>query len=198
MNIILFGGTGTIGQRIYSEAVSRGHQVALFVRPGREIQLSPPPAKVFKGDLAKADVGLIDELETAEALRKQITFAWYGRMRRCRFLFAVPGRVWFNLLLLRRVDVPSATSGYNHAGSRSICDGFSTSPKRSDLPRKSRQRTKRNPGQPAKSGKGAAMLVRGWKSRSRTRARTDRPASGGIGTRLAPIPTATTGWGESL
>jgi putative NADH-flavin reductase len=76
MNIILFGGTGTIGQRIYSEAVSRGHQVALFVRSGREIQLSPPPAKVLKGDLVKADVGLIDELETAQALRKQITFAW--------------------------------------------------------------------------------------------------------------------------
>ena len=55
MNIILFGGTGTIGQRIYSEAVSRGHRVTLFVRPGREIQLSPPPANVFKGDLAKAD-----------------------------------------------------------------------------------------------------------------------------------------------
>jgi uncharacterized protein len=55
MNIILFGGTGTIGQRIYSEAVSRDHQVTLFVRPGREIQLSPPPASVFKGDLAKVD-----------------------------------------------------------------------------------------------------------------------------------------------
>jgi putative NADH-flavin reductase len=111
MNIILFGGTGTIGQRIYSEAVSRGHQVAVFVRPGREIQLSPRPAKVIEGDLAKADdiaaavhgqsavvsalgprgddangkseisaedyaVGLIDELETAQALRKRITFAW--------------------------------------------------------------------------------------------------------------------------
>jgi uncharacterized protein len=55
MNIILFGGTGTIGQRIYSEAVSRDHQVSVFVRPGREIQLSPSPAKVFEGDLAKAD-----------------------------------------------------------------------------------------------------------------------------------------------
>ena len=55
MNIILFGGTGTIGERIYSEAVSRDHQVTLFVRPGREIQLSPPPASVFKGDLAKVD-----------------------------------------------------------------------------------------------------------------------------------------------
>jgi uncharacterized protein len=55
MNIILFGGTGAIGQRIYSEAISRGHQVAVFVRPGREIQLSPPPARVSKGDLANAD-----------------------------------------------------------------------------------------------------------------------------------------------
>jgi uncharacterized protein len=55
MNIILFGGTGTIGERIYSEAVSRDHQVTLFVRPGREIQLSPPPASVLKGDLAKVD-----------------------------------------------------------------------------------------------------------------------------------------------
>jgi uncharacterized protein len=55
MNIILFGGTGTIGERIYSEAVSRNHQVTLFVRPGREIQLSPPPASVLKGDLAKVD-----------------------------------------------------------------------------------------------------------------------------------------------
>jgi uncharacterized protein len=55
MNIILFGGTGTIGQRIYAEAVSREHQVSVFVRPGRDIQLSPPPAKVFEGDLEKAD-----------------------------------------------------------------------------------------------------------------------------------------------
>jgi len=55
MKIILFGGTGTIGQRIYSEAVSRGHQVAVFVRPDREIQLLPLPAKVIEGDLAKAD-----------------------------------------------------------------------------------------------------------------------------------------------
>jgi uncharacterized protein len=55
MNIILFGGTGTIGQRIYSEAVSREHQVSVFVRPGRDIPLSPAPAKVFKGDLEKVD-----------------------------------------------------------------------------------------------------------------------------------------------
>jgi uncharacterized protein len=55
MNMILFGGTGTIGQRIYAEAVSREHQVSVFVRPGRDIPLSPPPAKVFKGDLAKAE-----------------------------------------------------------------------------------------------------------------------------------------------
>jgi uncharacterized protein len=55
MNIILFGGTGTIGQRIYSESVARDHRVSVFVRPGREIQLSPPPAKVFEGDLAKVD-----------------------------------------------------------------------------------------------------------------------------------------------
>jgi putative NADH-flavin reductase len=55
MNIILFGGTGMIGRRIYSEAVSRDHQVAQFVRPSREIQLSPPPARVFEDDLAKAD-----------------------------------------------------------------------------------------------------------------------------------------------
>jgi uncharacterized protein len=64
MNIILFGGTGAIGQRIYAEAISRDHQVALFVRPGRGVELSPPPARVFKGDLAKAD-------EVAAAVRGQ-------------------------------------------------------------------------------------------------------------------------------
>jgi uncharacterized protein len=144
MNIILFGGTGTIGQRIYSEAVSRGHRVTLFVRrllvvggagslevaPGKPLYDSPqfpkevlpiakahgevleflkttdldwtyisPPALIEPGErtghyrrgenqlLTDANgkseisaedyaVGLIDELETAQALRKRITFAW--------------------------------------------------------------------------------------------------------------------------
>jgi putative NADH-flavin reductase len=55
MNIMLFGATGNIGQRIYSEAVSRGHQVAVFVRPERESRLSPEPAKVASGDVTNPD-----------------------------------------------------------------------------------------------------------------------------------------------
>jgi putative NADH-flavin reductase len=86
MNIMLFGTTGTIGQRIYSEAVSRGHQVAIFVRPQRVVRLSPSPAKVASGDVdanGKSEisaedyaVALVDELENGQAIRKRITFGW--------------------------------------------------------------------------------------------------------------------------
>ena len=55
MNIILFGATGTIGQRIYAEAVFRNHQVSVFVRPNAEIELSPAPAKVVAGDASNPD-----------------------------------------------------------------------------------------------------------------------------------------------
>jgi uncharacterized protein len=64
MNIILFGATGTIGRRIYAETISRGHQVAIFARPNREIALSPPPEKVFTGDVNNPD-------QVAAAVREQ-------------------------------------------------------------------------------------------------------------------------------
>jgi uncharacterized protein len=51
MNIVLFGATGMIGQRIYAEAISRGHAVTVFARPQAEIKLSPPAATVVNGDV---------------------------------------------------------------------------------------------------------------------------------------------------
>jgi uncharacterized protein len=55
MNIILFGATGMIGQRIYAEATSRGHSVTVFARPQAKIDLAPAPAKVVTGDISNPD-----------------------------------------------------------------------------------------------------------------------------------------------
>jgi putative NADH-flavin reductase len=55
MEIVLFGATGMIGQRIYAEANARGHQVTVFARPDSEINLAPPPAKIVGGDAFNPD-----------------------------------------------------------------------------------------------------------------------------------------------
>jgi uncharacterized protein len=55
MNIIIFGATGMIGQRIYSEATGRGHSVTVFARPQSQIKLLPAPAKVVSGDITNPD-----------------------------------------------------------------------------------------------------------------------------------------------
>jgi hypothetical protein len=55
MNIIIFGATGMIGQRIYSEASARGHTVSVFARPQSQIKFSPDPAKIVTGDLTNPD-----------------------------------------------------------------------------------------------------------------------------------------------
>jgi uncharacterized protein len=57
MNIILFGATGMIGQRIFAEATSRGHNVTVFARPQAKIDLLSAPARVVTGDVSDpADV----------------------------------------------------------------------------------------------------------------------------------------------
>jgi putative NADH-flavin reductase len=66
MNIILFGATGMIGQRIYAESSSRGHSVTVFARPNSEVRLSPVPAKIVTGDLSNpADVARAVEGQSA-------------------------------------------------------------------------------------------------------------------------------------
>ncbi len=53
MKIALFGATGTVGQRILSEALSRGHQVTAIVRDPSKVAAQPNLAAV-KGDVLDA------------------------------------------------------------------------------------------------------------------------------------------------
>lgn len=50
MKIALFGGTGTIGQRILNEALARGHQVTVIVRSPEKVAPQPNLTAV-KGDV---------------------------------------------------------------------------------------------------------------------------------------------------
>ncbi len=50
MNIVLFGASGTIGQRILQEALSRGHNVTAIVRDPSRLQVTNPDVTVTQGD----------------------------------------------------------------------------------------------------------------------------------------------------
>ena len=49
--MILFGATGTIGKRIFAEAIRRGHQVTVFVRDASKVAPGAKPARVIEGNV---------------------------------------------------------------------------------------------------------------------------------------------------
>ena len=51
LRIIVYGGTGNIGQRIVHEALARGHTVTVVVRDPSAMPGEPPRLKVMKGDV---------------------------------------------------------------------------------------------------------------------------------------------------
>lgn len=51
MNIAVFGGSGTIGQRIIKEALNRGHTVSVIVRNPSQLQLTHPNLTVTSGNV---------------------------------------------------------------------------------------------------------------------------------------------------
>jgi uncharacterized protein len=51
MNIVLFGASGTIGQRILREALERGHSVTAIVRQPEQIAVTHPNLTVKAGDV---------------------------------------------------------------------------------------------------------------------------------------------------
>lgn len=55
MKIALFGASGTIGQRIAQEALSRGHQVTALVRKPENVTLKHPNLTVQAADALDAD-----------------------------------------------------------------------------------------------------------------------------------------------
>src|SRR5579859_7726850 len=58
MKIALFGATGTIGQRIAKEALSRGHLVTAIVRDPSRLPFTHPSLSIVQGDvLDPASVG---------------------------------------------------------------------------------------------------------------------------------------------
>ncbi|HEX2778126.1 MAG TPA: NAD(P)H-binding protein [Gemmatimonadaceae bacterium] len=54
MQIVLFGATGNIGQRIAKEALSRGHKVTGVVREPRDVEPPDRDVKLVKGDATDA------------------------------------------------------------------------------------------------------------------------------------------------
>jgi putative NADH-flavin reductase len=51
MDLILFGASGTIGQRILNEALDRGHSVTAVARDPSRITQSSPQLKIVRGDV---------------------------------------------------------------------------------------------------------------------------------------------------
>jgi len=51
LKIVIYGGTGNIGQRIVHEALSRGHAVTVVVRDPSAMPSKPPRLEVVKGDV---------------------------------------------------------------------------------------------------------------------------------------------------
>ena len=56
MNIVLFGASGTIGQRILREALERGHSVTAIVRNPEEVKLSHLNLTVKAGDILNSAI----------------------------------------------------------------------------------------------------------------------------------------------
>lgn len=54
MKIVLFGGTGNIGQRIAREALERGHEVVAVVRDPSRSQAPDPRVRLVQGDATDA------------------------------------------------------------------------------------------------------------------------------------------------
>ena len=54
MKIVLFGATGNIGQRIATEALSRGHEVVGVVRDPQKVQAPDPRVTLLEGDATDA------------------------------------------------------------------------------------------------------------------------------------------------
>src|SRR4051812_32170666 len=55
MQIVLFGSTGNVGQRIAAEALRRGHEVVGVVRDPAAVTSPNPRVRLVKGDATNAD-----------------------------------------------------------------------------------------------------------------------------------------------
>jgi hypothetical protein len=75
MKIVVIGATGTIGQRVAKEALSRGHQVIGVVRDPASVQAPDPRVRLVKGDATKAG----DLAEVVWAQLRPATNGWRQR-----------------------------------------------------------------------------------------------------------------------
>src|SRR6185312_14954089 len=63
LEIVVYGGTGNIGQRIVHEALARGHTVTVVVRDPSALAEQPPRLRVLKGNV-------LDSAEVAHTISR--------------------------------------------------------------------------------------------------------------------------------
>ena len=85
LRIVIYGGTGNIGQRIVHEALDRGHTVTVVVRDPSAMAEQPPRLHVLKGDVLDSPevartISGSDVVVSAVSFRKPTPdFAGYSR-----------------------------------------------------------------------------------------------------------------------
>ena len=55
MQLVVFGATGNVGQRVVGEALRRGHEVVGVVRDPEAVQSPDKRVRLVKGDATNAD-----------------------------------------------------------------------------------------------------------------------------------------------
>jgi putative NADH-flavin reductase len=79
MDLILFGASGTIGQRILNEALARGHTVTAVARDPSRITQSSSQLKIVRGDVPRAT----RQSSTRSVRGKAIRRKWLLPPNRC-------------------------------------------------------------------------------------------------------------------
>jgi len=80
MNILLFGGTGSLGRHLLGQLLAAGHKVAVFARTPAKITLTHPNVSVLQGDLLD-ERDVFDALEGRDAVINAVGGAFDSTVR---------------------------------------------------------------------------------------------------------------------
>ena len=51
MKLVIFGATGTVGEKVVEQALEQGHQVTAFARTPAKLNVQHPNLLLFQGDV---------------------------------------------------------------------------------------------------------------------------------------------------